>query len=229
MHKNIRDYIQARVEVESASLHIRICLNLERFISIPFIWIYEKCKRNDTIVEEDHHHYLSTHSNPRIIEDDTVSRTRYIPTSMGDAALRRAEQESHNQYEYDILYRSQLDEALRASRVQQNNNATNIININTANMNISTGRPTSASSTAAAIGSPAISTHRQTSELRTTNETSPPQSQPLSTPTDRRIEEGFMLRKKNYFLDQFIIFSIIQTFQDLSNMFRKYSSVIVFS
>ena len=193
VHKNIRDYIQTRVEIESASLHIRICLNLERFISIPFIWIYEKCKRNDTIVEEDHHQYQSTHSNPRIIEDVTVSRTRYIPTSMGDAALPRAEQESRYQYEYDILYRSQLEEALRASRVQQNNNATNIININIANMNISTGRPTSASSTAATIGSPTISTHRQTSGFQTTNESSPPQSQPLSPPTDGHIEEGFML------------------------------------
>lgn len=38
---------------------------------------------------------------------------------MSDAALRRGIQESLNQYEYDILYYSQLEEALRASTAQE--------------------------------------------------------------------------------------------------------------
>ena len=38
---------------------------------------------------------------------------------MSDAALRRGIQESLNQYEYDIVYHSQLEEALRASTAQE--------------------------------------------------------------------------------------------------------------
>ena len=198
---------------------------------MPFVWIYGKCKRDDTIVENNHHSYQSTYSNPRIIEDDTVSGRQYIPTSMSDAALRRGMQESRNQYESDMLFQLQLEETLRASRAQQNNNSTNIINMNIETINISTQRPTTASSTAATIGSPKLATHRPSSGLWRPGTTTRPSNlsptEPSSAPADGHTQEGFILQDRSF--DQFNTENILKTFQDLSNMCRRYSTITMFS
>ena len=90
------------------------------------MWLYGKCKRADQSVLQDDE-VIQNYSYPRIIEDNTVSRTIDLQsnTTMGDAALRRGIQESRNQYENEILYRSQLDEAIRASNAEMNNNMVN--------------------------------------------------------------------------------------------------------
>ena len=61
--------------------------------------------------------------NPRIDEDTTVSRRHHLPTnsSMGDAELRLVEDLSRAEYENEIIYRSQIDEAKRLSKLQTNN------------------------------------------------------------------------------------------------------------
>ena len=73
---------------------------------------------------DNHQPCIQNNSNPRIVEDNI----RHVSNNsvMSDAALRRGKEESRRQFEAEIVYRSQLDEALRESRTQQHNNSTNI-------------------------------------------------------------------------------------------------------
>ena len=71
---------------------------------MPFVWIYGKCKRS----EDNNHPYPN---NPRIDEENT---------SISDAALRRGLQLSRDQYESEVTFQSEFDEAIRASIAQQN-------------------------------------------------------------------------------------------------------------
>ena len=132
----------------------KLVFSLERFIAIPFVWLSAKFKKNDTNIDNHQSYptsisseiptYTIQNSNPRIIEDATASARLEIPTnsSLSDAALRRGIEESLTQYEFDRVNRLQLEEALRASRAQQNNRS----------INISTGRSTTPSVSAVTIG-----------------------------------------------------------------------------
>ncbi len=159
---------------------------------------------------------------------------------MSDAALRRGIEESLTQYEFDRVNRLQLEEALRASRAQQNNGS----------INISTGRSTTPSVSAATIREQRLlhfrtlnyaqtnaptagSTTLSSTAVRIGSAISQLQTIPsiVSSSTAGQIEEGFMLQndKCPYFLDLLIVVISIKAFQDLSNMFRKYSTVTMFS
>lgn len=118
---------------------------------MPFVWIYGKCKRS----EDNHHPYPTNDFNTRINEDYTASRRQHSANTMNDAALRRGLQQSRDHYESEIVFQSNLDQAIRASRAQH------IIDSN----NRTTGRPTTTSSTVTTNDSPIIPTNNQASDL----------------------------------------------------------------
>ena len=137
--------------------------------------------------------YPPQNTNPRIIEDTRASARLDTPTnsSLSDAALRRGIEESLTQYEFDRVYHLQLEEAVRASRAQQNSNSINISTgrstttssatirqqrllhlgtFNYAETNEPTERSTTLPSTAVTIGSATTLSHRSASQPRRTAE-----------------------------------------------------------